>query len=139
VHLFEPFRFRTNEDRTLQNSEIGLLNTIISLLNSIKVFFQQQSDPNWLQFVLDHPAASVLQQADEFRVRFNESILALKLSDSPPIPLTEVQDKIEVSHDLGILQQLLESLNSSFFADRVSDLRASRSYGKETGLNEARS
>jgi hypothetical protein len=93
-----------------------------------------------LQFVLDHPAASVLQQADEFRVRFSELILALKLSESPPIPLTEVQGKIEVSHDLSILQQLLESLNSSDFADRGSDLRALRDHdGKETGLDEARS
>jgi hypothetical protein len=47
-----------------------------------------------------------LQQADEFRVRFSESILALKLSESPPIPLTEVQEKIKMSHDLSIRQQL---------------------------------
>jgi hypothetical protein len=52
---------------------------------------------------LDLPAASALQQADELRVRFSESILTLKLSESPPIPLTEIQEKIEVSHDLSIL------------------------------------
>jgi hypothetical protein len=42
-------------------------------------------------------------------VRFNESILALKLSESPPIPPTEVQEKIKMSHDLSIREQLLES------------------------------
>jgi hypothetical protein len=46
AHLFEPFRFKTNEDRTLQEPEIELLNTIISLVNSIKVFFPQQSEVN---------------------------------------------------------------------------------------------
>jgi hypothetical protein len=68
-----------------------------------------------------------LQQTGELRVRFSESILALKLSESPPILLTEVQEKIEVSHDLCILQQLLENFNSSDFADRISDLPASGS------------
>jgi hypothetical protein len=89
---------------------------------------------------LDHPASSVLQQADELRVRFSESILALKLSESPQIPLTEVQEKIEVLHNLSILQQVLENLNLSDFADRGSDFRVLRNQsGKEIGLDEARS
>jgi hypothetical protein len=83
------------------------------------------------------PAASVLQQAGELRARFGESILALKLSESPPTLLTEVQEKIEVSHDLSILQQLLENLNSSDFASLISALRDQS--GKETDLDEARS
>jgi hypothetical protein len=33
-----------NEDRTLQDSEIELLNTIISLFNSTKAYFLQQSE-----------------------------------------------------------------------------------------------
>jgi hypothetical protein len=127
AHLFEPFRFKTNEDRTLQDSEIEPLNTNISPLNSTKAFLMQQSEANWPRFVLEYPAASVSRQPGELRVRFSESILVLKLSESPPIPLTEVLEKTEVSHDLGILQQLLENLNSSDFADRVSDLRASGS------------
>jgi hypothetical protein len=36
AHLFEPFRFKTNEGRTPQDSEIELPSTIISLLNSTK-------------------------------------------------------------------------------------------------------
>jgi hypothetical protein len=124
AHLFEPFRFKTNEDCTLQDSEIELLNMIISMLNSTKAFFLKQSEANWLQSVLDHPAASDWQQAGEPRARFSESILALKLSESPPIPLTEAQEKIEMRHDLSIRQQLLENLNSSDFADRVSDIPA---------------
>jgi hypothetical protein len=39
-------------------------------------------------------------------VRFNESILALKLSESPPIPLTDVQEKIKMSHNLCIRELL---------------------------------
>jgi hypothetical protein len=54
-------------------------------------------------------------------------VYLFKLPESPPISLTEVQEKIEVPHDFSILQQLLENLNSSDFADRISDLRASRS------------
>jgi hypothetical protein len=90
AHLFEPLRLKTNEDRTLQDSEIEFLNTTISLLNSTKAFFLQQLEANWLQFILGDPAASISQQADELRVRFNKSILALKLSESPPIPLAEI-------------------------------------------------
>jgi hypothetical protein len=140
AHLFKPFRFKTNEDHTLQDSEIELLYTIVSLLISTKAFFMQQSEVNWLQFVLGPSAASVSRQADELCVPFRESSLAFKLSESHPIPLTEVQEKIEMSHDISILQQLLENLNSSDFADRISDLCALRDqYGKETGLDEARS
>jgi hypothetical protein len=65
AHLFEPFHFKTNEDRTLQDSEIEALNTKISPLNSTKAFFMQQSEANRPRFVLGHPAASVLQQAGE--------------------------------------------------------------------------
>jgi hypothetical protein len=46
--LYRTDPFQTNEDRTLQDFEIELLNMVIPLLNRTKAFFMRQ-------FLLDHP------------------------------------------------------------------------------------
>lgn len=125
-----------NEERPITEEEGELFKQLIPILNSLKDIFTQQQENNWLTFFNSHPLTFILDEVTTLIKQFNELILKLKLSETEPIQWTEVQGKTESVHDLGILQQLLENMNSPEYSDRIKEIADQRSkLSKEVGVD----
>ncbi|KAK8899539.1 protein kinase activity protein [Tritrichomonas musculus] len=129
-------RLKGNEDRPISEEESELFKQLIPILNSIKDLFIQQQENNWFNFFKSNPITYILTECTSLIKQFNEIIIKLKLSDSEPIQWSEVQAKTETVHDLGILQQLLENMNTSDVENRIKEITELRNkLSKEAGID----
>ena len=128
-------RMKANDDRVIGDDEAELFKKLIPILNLFKDIFSQQTESNWLNCLSSHPLTYVLDECTKLIKDFNDITKKLKLAETDPIQWTEVQSKTEEVHDLGILQQLLENMNSNEYTQKIAEISELRErLSKEAGI-----
>ncbi|KAH0787678.1 TKL family protein kinase [Histomonas meleagridis] len=93
-------------------------------------------EPNWRIFLLEHPINYFEQKIIEDINEFNNAAIQLHLTQTNAIVLNENEFKKEAIHDLGILQQLIENLNSDEYSNKINEIVQIREqYAKDTGID----
>lgn len=91
---------------------------ILQQVSRLKSLFQDLSEQNYIQTIIEKPINYVKNELNSFREAFNEQILSNNLMKAEPCPLNENQLKID---DYSDIQELVAKIHHLIESDEVSD------------------